>query len=479
MKQFLDASGLNLYTQALKNGTLVVGRAQDSSRADYATDASTAFYASHASATGIIGIIPLANLPAGALERLVTVANKAARLALTSSDVQVGDTVQELDTKLMYLVVDESKLGSEDAFVEYTAGRATFAQDASHADKATIADDASHADIATEAEHAARATDASSADKVEWANVQNKPTEFKPEAHTHTSADVSALAGYAKAGSYTAIANGDSLNTALGKLEKKATDASNTADWGSITNKPTEYKPELHTQDGSTITKLTGYAKASSVTDVAATDTLLVALGKIEKKADDASSAAGDHVQDASTINMTGYAVATSYSSVAASDTALTAIEKVERKALDASNTADWGSITNKPTEYKPELHTQDGSTITKLTGYAVAASYTSVAPADSLETAIGKVEKKALDASNTAAWNTVTGKPSEFVPTAHDGAKVTSLETYTAGATGDVTTSDNLVTALSKIETAAKSGADQPIPDSVINSIVNGSFSS
>ena len=73
-KQFLDASGLNQYTQALKNGTLVVGRAQDSSRADFATDASTAFYAAHAAATGLLGIIPLANLPQGAIEKLVKVA---------------------------------------------------------------------------------------------------------------------------------------------------------------------------------------------------------------------------------------------------------------------------------------------------------------------------------------------------------------------------------------------------------------------
>jgi len=44
-KQFLDASGLNQYTQALKNGTLIVGKAVDASNAK---DSSTAFYASHA-----------------------------------------------------------------------------------------------------------------------------------------------------------------------------------------------------------------------------------------------------------------------------------------------------------------------------------------------------------------------------------------------------------------------------------------------
>jgi hypothetical protein len=93
-KQFLDASGLNQYTQALKNGTLKVGKAQD---------ASTAFYASHADATGLIGIIPIDNLPQGALEKLVKVANQTKRFQLTQDDVQNGDSVLQLDTNVMYM----------------------------------------------------------------------------------------------------------------------------------------------------------------------------------------------------------------------------------------------------------------------------------------------------------------------------------------------------------------------------------------
>ena len=59
-KLFLDASGLNQYTKALQNGKLVVGQAIDASVSKYATKAS---YAETASATGLIGIIPLQNLP--------------------------------------------------------------------------------------------------------------------------------------------------------------------------------------------------------------------------------------------------------------------------------------------------------------------------------------------------------------------------------------------------------------------------------
>ena len=70
------------------------------------------------------GLIDLKYLPQGALERLVVVANATARLKLTTSNVQLGDTVKETDTGLMYVVVDESKLNSEDGYQVYVAGRA-------------------------------------------------------------------------------------------------------------------------------------------------------------------------------------------------------------------------------------------------------------------------------------------------------------------------------------------------------------------
>lgn len=71
------------------------------------------------------GVIDIERLPKGALERLVIVANKAARLALTTKQVQEGDTVKEKDTGHMYFVIDSSKLNSEDGYSIYTAGSAT------------------------------------------------------------------------------------------------------------------------------------------------------------------------------------------------------------------------------------------------------------------------------------------------------------------------------------------------------------------
>ena len=70
------------------------------------------------------GTVDIERLPQGALERLVKVANEAARYALTTADVQLGDTVQQLDTGIMYIVTDADHLDSAAGYTEYTAGTA-------------------------------------------------------------------------------------------------------------------------------------------------------------------------------------------------------------------------------------------------------------------------------------------------------------------------------------------------------------------
>lgn len=76
------------------------------------------------------GTLPLSVLPQGALERLVKVNDKAARLALTTDQVQLGDSVLQMDTNTMYIVVDIDKLNSEDGYQEYAAGTAVLAETA-------------------------------------------------------------------------------------------------------------------------------------------------------------------------------------------------------------------------------------------------------------------------------------------------------------------------------------------------------------
>jgi hypothetical protein len=68
------------------------------------------------------GLIPIGQIPPAALERLVAVADEAARFALTTATVQLGDTVKQNDTGVLYLVVDEDELDNATGYQIYNAG---------------------------------------------------------------------------------------------------------------------------------------------------------------------------------------------------------------------------------------------------------------------------------------------------------------------------------------------------------------------
>lgn len=76
------------------------------------------------------GTLPLSVLPQGALERLIKVADENARFALTTDDVQLGDSVLQIDTDTMYIVVDTDHLNSAEGYEEYAAGTAVLAETA-------------------------------------------------------------------------------------------------------------------------------------------------------------------------------------------------------------------------------------------------------------------------------------------------------------------------------------------------------------
>lgn len=105
-------------------------------------------------ASKLTGTIAIERLPHGALERCKVVETDAQRLALTTADVQKGDTVKVTDTGKMYFVVDDTKLNTEDGYEIYTAGSATT---------------------------------------VPWAGVTGKPTSFTPSAHTQAMSTITGL----------------------------------------------------------------------------------------------------------------------------------------------------------------------------------------------------------------------------------------------------------------------------------------------
>lgn len=173
-KKYLDLEGLKHYNGKLKDGTIVVGKAAA---------------ANTVPSTGIqwgTDTVPLANMPKASLERCYVVANDTARFALTTTQVQNGDTVKVSDTNKMYFVKDDTKLNNENGYEPYTSGTSVNIQ------------------------------------SVDWANVTNKPAKFTPE--DHGSNTVTSLTGYTPNTTPTNIldtlSTNDTLNQALSKISK-------------------------------------------------------------------------------------------------------------------------------------------------------------------------------------------------------------------------------------------------------------------
>lgn len=158
-------------------------------------------------ASKLTGTVPISAIPAAALERLVTVDNIEDMYALTTAQVQVGDSVQIGEGGTMYRVIDTANLDNAAGYREYTAGTAA---------------------------------------KVPWSGVTGKPGTFTPSAHTHDIDDVSGL------------------QTALnGKLSTSGTAAKATAD-GSGQNIATTYIKSLSVS-GRTITITKGNGTTSTI----------------------------------------------------------------------------------------------------------------------------------------------------------------------------------------------------------------------
>lgn len=133
----------DVYTRTQTNAAIAAGQSAGSAKLTTArsialaggvTGTATAFDGSanivipvtSVASSALTGTIDIARLPVGALERLYPVATDTERFALTTAQVQKGDTVQVGGTSgLMYLVIDESNLGNSAGYAPYTAARAS------------------------------------------------------------------------------------------------------------------------------------------------------------------------------------------------------------------------------------------------------------------------------------------------------------------------------------------------------------------
>lgn len=87
------------------------------------------FMSNDIDASRVKGQLDISNIPPAGLDNVIKVDTVTDMLALTVDDVQNGDTVMIIGVTppVQYQVVDDTKLGTMDAFQEYAAGTATKA----------------------------------------------------------------------------------------------------------------------------------------------------------------------------------------------------------------------------------------------------------------------------------------------------------------------------------------------------------------
>lgn len=160
-----------------------------------------------------------------------------------------------------------------------------------------------------------------------------------PGAHAHSTNDIAYLSGYNK-GTYSgALTTTDSLNRALAKLENNL---DGKASLEELTNKANLN----HSHSSHNVAYMTGYSKAGSYSQINAYDSLNVAIGKLEKGLEEkanadmlASKADTNHSHGSDNITyMTGYSKDYSGGAISPSDSLNKAVGKLE-KNLD--NKAD------------------------------------------------------------------------------------------------------------------------------------------
>ena len=170
-------------------------------------------------ASKISGVLSLSNIPAGALERLIPVADDTARFKLTKDNAQNGDVIKVTSTGQMYFIKDETKLSTEDGYEVFAAGTAAavawanvtgrpssmpasdvhpWAKAASKPSYSKSEVGLSNVDNTADANKSVKyATSAGSAGSVAWANVSGKPATYPPSTHTHNYAGSSSAGGAA------------------------------------------------------------------------------------------------------------------------------------------------------------------------------------------------------------------------------------------------------------------------------------------
>lgn len=249
-----------------------------------------------------------------------------------------------------------------------------------------------------------------------------------PGAHTHTTNDVVYLTSYNKHYSYKgALATNDSLNKALAKLENglddKASLSHSHSGYALIDHTHSGYAQTNHSHGSNNITYMTGYSKDDYGGAINTYDSLNTAIGKLEKNLENKAGVSHSHSQYITSGDISGYLTnkadknhshstndvtslagySKGYSgAIRSSDSLNEALSKLEMGVEEAKNNSvvsiSWEEITGKPSGFTPNAHYQPSNTITSMEGYVKNSLGGKIQTYDSLNTAIGKLEKNLDD---------------------------------------------------------------------------------
>lgn len=230
-------------------------------------------------------------------------------------------------------------------------------------------------------------------------------------AHTHSTNEIIYLTGYNRSSYTGALTTSDPLNRALAKLENGIIDAKNNPNisWDQIISKPSTFNPAAHYQNSDSISYMTGYVKHSYGGAISPYDSLNVAIGKLEKNLDGKLSSADisgalnnkadkTHYHKSSDINsLSGYSKSSYIGAISPTDSLNRALAKLENGVEEAKNKSvsiSWEQISGRPSSFTPNAHYQPSNTITSMEGYYIHNYGGAISPSDSLNIAIGKLEK-------------------------------------------------------------------------------------
>lgn len=249
-----------------------------------------------------------------------------------------------------------------------------------------------------------------------------------PGVHTHSTNDIVYLTGYNKHYSYKgALVTNDSLNKALAKLENalddKASLSHSHSGYASIDHTHSGYAQTNHSHGSNNITYMTGYSKDNYGGAINTYDSLNTAIGKLEKNLENKAGASHSHSQYITSGDISGYLTnkadknhshstndvtslagySKGYSgAIRSSDSLNEALSKLEMGVEEAKNNSvvsiSWEEITGKPSGFTPNAHYQPSNTITSMEGYVKNSLGGKIQTYDSLNTAIGKLEKNLDD---------------------------------------------------------------------------------